>query len=864
LDGLDQNLKPGFALSLSFDGISLLHRAAGGWRLVGEVALDVADLPAELDALRRKAERLEPGQLVCKLIIPNDQIRYLTVATGEQDREERELLVLKSLEGATPYDVSDLAYDISSDGEMTHAAAVARETLAEAESFAAEHGFNPTSFVAVPGENAYLGEPFFGNASALQGVDVVPDGIAVVNIGPAIYPDPEPEPDPPSEAPEDGPTDGDQDSPMAGPDQLAPDQPADPDPKPFVGFTSRRGKRSETKPAAPDKPAPAVASPVAPPPVERSLAPQVNAPDAPLFAAPGEPDETGAAPAPVIPDPTIPPAAPRAIAAPTEPTGFQSRRQPPAQSGAKAKADTPPKAQPITEETDETARMTLFGARDQVKVGGKPKFLGPVLLSALVLFMLVVAAWAALFSDYRLTDLLRSSPTETAPAPESETEPAAESDSTETPDTGTRPAVSAPAGSEDETVVPPLISSLPAPVRVPLPEAEAGAEAEPELADTPEAEAVPQLSDTDIAVLDALSDPGNDGAEVAPADDPDPLPAEAPLPADENARYAATGIWPTAPVQSETPSVIGLDDLHLGSIDRTDLSQDAVALLPAESFRTDLIPGSQAAPAGPGQKFDLDNRGLVKPTPEGTLSPDGVLVYLGRPAVVPPAAPTRFETQPETDAQQLRLAGFRPRLRPEDLDEQIERTQLGGLSRAELGRVRPALRPERVEARALAALEAEAAAEQQAEAETTPEETTTTAANAPGDISSATRLAVARAVVPKARPSNMAEIVRRAESSGASTVAAIAPVTVKPSIPSSASVARQATFENALNLRRVNLIGVYGTPSDRRALVRLPSGRYRKVQVGDKVDGGKVLAIGDNTLRYEKRGRSLTLKIPNG
>jgi hypothetical protein len=30
------------------------------------------------------------------------------------------------------------------------------------------------------------------------------------------------------------------------------------------------------------------------------------------------------------------------------------------------------------------------------------------------------------------------------------------------------------------------------------------------------------------------------------------------------------------------------------------------------------------------------------------------------------------------------------------------------------------------------------------------------------------------------------------------------------------------------------------------------------------VDGGKVLAIGDNTLRYEKRGRSLTLKIPNG
>ncbi len=41
-------MKPPFALSLSFDGIQLLHRAAGGWRVVGEVSLDSAALASDL------------------------------------------------------------------------------------------------------------------------------------------------------------------------------------------------------------------------------------------------------------------------------------------------------------------------------------------------------------------------------------------------------------------------------------------------------------------------------------------------------------------------------------------------------------------------------------------------------------------------------------------------------------------------------------------------------------------------------------------------------------------------------------------------------------------------------------------------
>jgi hypothetical protein len=44
--------------------------------------------------------------------------------------------------------------------------------------------------------------------------------------------------------------------------------------------------------------------------------------------------------------------------------------------------------------------------------------------------------------------------------------------------------------------------------------------------------------------------------------------------------------------------------------------------------------------------------------------------------------------------------------------------------------------------------------------------------------------------------------------------------------------------------------------------VRLPSGRYKKVKVGDLVDGGKIVAIGESELRYQKGSRNLTLKMP--
>lgn len=120
------------------------------------------------------------------------------------------------------------------------------------------------------------------------------------------------------------------------------------------------------------------------------------------------------------------------------------------------------------------------------------------------------------------------------------------------------------------------------------------------------------------------------------------------------------------------------------------------------------------------------------------------------------------------------------------------------------------------------------------------------------------------------RPRNFSQIVERAreveqaQQPDVTQVAAVAPRTVQPRIPSTANVARQATVANAINLRQINLIGVYGKPSSRRALVRLSNGRYQKVQVGDRLDGGRVAAIGDSELRYSKNGRNVVLDMPDG
>ena len=166
-------MKPNFALTLSFEGIGLLHRAFPGWHAVDEVALDTADLPAALADLREKAQRLDASGVRTKLVVPNDQIKYLQFDALGLEADEIGDAARRALDGVTPYAVDDLAYDWSISAGQVHVAAVARETLAEAEAFATEHGFNPLCFVAIPEGRDFVGEPWFGDTKA--SADILPE-----------------------------------------------------------------------------------------------------------------------------------------------------------------------------------------------------------------------------------------------------------------------------------------------------------------------------------------------------------------------------------------------------------------------------------------------------------------------------------------------------------------------------------------------------------------------------------------------------------------------------------------------------------------------------------------------------------------
>lgn len=668
-------MKPAFALSFSSAGISLHHQSDDDWYQIGSVSLDAPDLSDQIRGLRDQAFALE-NDLSCKVVIPQDQIRYLSVETEGISPEDSEQKVYDALASATPYDLSDLSFDTATEGTTIHIAAMARQTLDEAEAFATEHGFIPVLFSADPDHDDFPHEPHFGADEPPRAVEVTLDEEPVHVVEPA------------------------------------PDEP------PHVAETA--SEEEAPAPAEPEDPLP---------PVEDT--PPVHA-----------------------------------IAESADPDTFRSIK---------------PRNAPF---------QTVFSAAEP-KAG---RYVLPAIAAA-ILAGVSLSVWTLFASDEQGTEVA-SLPVEEAQL-EVKTNP-------EQPDIESN------------------FDSAPAETQQPD-------EAEAETASLPTPDEQPDLSSTDEAILEALKIPPTTVETVQ---------------TDPQTEFAATSeVNVTPPAALELPVPVEADDHYLASVNKPDLSSDAIALPPVESFDTDQPFAQVALPQTADSGFDLDERGLVPPTSEGTLNPDGVMVYAGRPSSVPPEPPVRFEEEPVIDEVDQRLAGLRPKGRPGDLVEQFERQQLGGRSLEELAGVRPKLRPESLQVKP--------------QVDETP-----------------TALAVVRVPRPKLRP---ARAVAAAASSNANTAnlgstAAVGqssdeagsfqPKTVKPKAPSTASVARQATIDNALNLRRLNLIGVYGTPANRRALVRLPSGRYKKLKIGDRLDGGKVIAISDSELRYQKKGRNVTLSMP--
>ncbi|SIO03318.1 hypothetical protein [Vannielia litorea] len=562
--------------------------------------------------------------------------------------------------------------------------------------------------------------------------------------------------------------------------------------------------------------------------------------------------------------------------------------------------------------------FTIFGARGKAKTAAKKGF--PIGLTlGLLLFLGVLGLWSKLFlaSDETATQdspvLAEQSVASAVPLLGGD---GALTRSITFSETGTSGATTEPGGDAA------LADALQAPTEADPAmsgDAQVASLADDPFSALPEEEArisEPMLENPPLPEIDADAEPA-DADELADMEpEPEANPAERLTPAEAQAAYAESGIWQQAPEPAALPVEDSTDDIYIASIDPGVTPHDAVALPRAETGGgSDVAPDRQASPMPPGQEFEFDADGSIRPTEEGVVTADGITLYAGRPPVVPrPRAATAPEVAAETEADpeanaeaDSTLAGVRPRSRPAGLVEENEKTQLGGRTRAEMAGLRPRQRPQslqdQAEAARQAAIEAAVVSSEAESADLAEDEqraAAEAAARAEAELQSASRLAVASSRTPAARPRGFdgkvasarkqaeaeAEAQARAAAAAAArstasasndtesdageeetaTAAVVLPRNQKvaPSVPSSASVAKAATERNALKLRDINLIGVFGSPSQRRALVRLPSGRLIKVKAGDRLDGGKVAVIGEHDLRYVKRGKNITLSMPQG
>ena len=1017
---------PDFALDLSHDGIILYRRAADGWRSLGTASLDADRMSEDLAALRERATETG-GELATKLIIPNSQILYTSCPASGGDELADEVRVRAALVGATPYDVTDLVFDWQSDGETLQIAVVARETLDEARAFAAEHGFGPVGYVAVPPEGLFTREPFFGPADRgpTAGRPMVPDAEPVREVGPWV------------ETPETAPVEEAEEEAAAEPE--APEAESSvvleaPQHAPIAlrkaldaeAAVTEAGQEAEPQEATPAEPDAEDASEGAEAPAmegsevaaadeaDEATGTSTEEIEAPEVAAEavedgdtgtGTADEAPLDDVPAMPafhsiraaasegrPPKLGGARGEEAAAPSRKLGGAKRNEKPASppprpersagpEAAGAKDDAKPKAGAKDEAAPETkpaiatgiktdapaelkedphAKAGFASFRDRVSAlrrkpqpstltpeiiaaplpkpkpedlpgatppaktesaglfaaasdaGGSKRRFPVVLTAALVLALGMVGLWSKLF----LVDGDTAAGTETTVAEQSFVSATAlaggdgaVSRSITFADSGTS-AATLPDESEAD-----LAEALQAPATAPDAESEAvdmaSVSDDPfsSLDDTPETPSEPMFAEppelqpeTDPELADSEPEPESPEAE--------PLTPEA-----ARAAYDATGIWQRAPAVGDTPQDESTNDIYIASIDPGVTPHDAIALPLAEvNGGTDAPLPRQPGPMPPGQVVEFDENGEILPTEEGVVTPDGYTLYAGRPPAAPAPRPgsaaataAAAEAQAEddaaadaaADAAEAELAALRPRERPENLVEEAEKAQLGGRTRSELAGLRPKARPQSIQDEAQAARQAAieaAVAESAAEnADQSAEEAAE--AQATAALRNASELAVASSRTPAARPRGFgqkvaaarqaqeaaeararaeaeararaeAEARAKAEAEERKTVARTVTVPrsqkVAPNLPTTATVAKAATDRNELKLRDINLIGVFGSPSQRRALVRLPSGRLVKVKPGDRLDGGQVAAIGQSALRYVKRGRNIVLEMPQG
>ena len=792
-----------FALSLSFDSISLLYCSNDGWQVVGSVPTNSPQLDRELANLRALGLAID-DDLATRLIIPDDQIRFMAIETARTTDQD----VLQALDGATPYALDDLVIDCARTGGRTHIAAVARETLQEAEAFAAAHGFNPLVFVAEAPVLTFNAEVFFGLTTLAQ-----------QHFADADLPRLE-----------------------AAPRAIGVTPPVTP-----------KDHFEAPQATAAEQPAYALASPHL-----DLIIPEVHAARPPANTLPLDVSEPLGAPLATVP-----------IEAPM----------------AATVAATPRPALPFPKAEKPVVAAPKF---PQAAVNETRRSKAPIVAAALVLAAALVGGlywWQSTQSvGERIADI--------APTEEGQPQAVVVTDLLATPAIDE----TAPLVTERERTE---IATAPPTVLLPTSEADG----------TPLAEAT-------------------ETAEAPPIDYPAPKPVTVDAdfvgqvlsPDEAEERYRRTGVWQRA------ARIIDQPDSEFSSAVVAPVAQYApprlpLVLLPQMArLSTDLAYRDPGLPPAADVEFPRDANGFILATPEGTLTPDGMLIFSGRPLETVPLRPALTAEQlallemlapaPEDViilpgrppfATPLRPDGLaqtavpEPVVAPSDIapgavglaafetlgtESPIEDIENAGVVEGTLvvsASLRPIARPAGIVPLPdpgtpdITAIIAATEADQFIDP--TPRAVDISSRPDPRPSDFGRVVAAAQARLQEAQIAQTASIAAAIASAAelepepepdASPSLAIAPAPSRQGTPEPGDVARAATSEDAITLRQINLIGVYGRSGARRALVRLANGDYQRVQVGSSLDGGQVSAIDATRLLYVKRGTTYALELPNG
>ena len=526
---------------------------------------------------------------------------------------------------------------------------------------------------------------------------------------------------------------------------------------------------------------------------------------------------------------------------------------------------------------------------------GKPRYLGLILTALLLLALALVAAWSSFFM--------------TSNATEPDTAPTANAVAAITPDPAPADVTDAVPSAEDEALadgqdIAGDSSSDPAPNVDLAGDASATSQAAPDSA----------ASGTDVVATDPAPIAAIASAEPAVAA---PEPAPGTVVVTEAAQASAAGNDPQdeifladADTPPQTSDPLALPQLVVG----TDPPPDAVSPPPPFGMlytfdaegRIQPTPEGVITPEGfllvaGAPKLVPPDRPAALTTPvvaaattatdaamtavAPAVSATGALTATAAPAASDLGATTAAtpstagigstSAAPAVDVAapvyaDPALANKRPKPRPAGLVDPVSATAKQGealapAANSRFASVRPQVRPA-----AMTTAVAQAADAEQANG----------AASASLALNGVkpSALAVAVSKVPAARPSGMNQAVNAAvaaavrapepqqQTASAAPEAQAEPEveTAAPAMPTNASVAKQATTKDALNMSRVALLGIFGTASGRYAMVRQPSGGVKRVKVGDSIDGGRVAAISANALQYQKGGRMVTLSMPTG